>query len=120
MEAEPDLGTGISTTATVKVTSGRALIFAPDWECSEARVVFDRNSGDYWIVSSLSAMVLQHLYVEGAATMLALNEALRDTQLYADLTAALDETVQSLAGYDLVTLLDPPFGAAAATGSAPD
>ncbi len=52
--------------------------------------------------------------------MLALNEVLRDTQLYADLTAALDETVQSLAGYDLVTLLDPPFGAAAATGSAPD
>ncbi len=51
--------------------------------------------------------------------MLALNKALRDTSRDADLTAALYETVQSLIGYDLVTLLDPPFGAVAATGRAP-
>lgn len=119
METEPCLDTRISAIATVKVTSGRALIFAPDWECSEAGVVFDSNSGDYWVVSSLSAMVLRKLSIEETSTMLALNMALRDTSRDADLTAALYETVQSLIGYDLVTLLDPPFGAVAATGRAP-
>lgn len=41
------------------VISGRELVWAPSWQCSDARVVFDRNSGDYWVVSGLASLLLE-------------------------------------------------------------
>ena len=31
---------------------GRSLIFSPAWDEEGASVLFDRNSGDYWVVTA--------------------------------------------------------------------
>jgi hypothetical protein len=34
----------------IGVRPGRSLIWSPAWPCSQARVLFDRHSGDFWIL----------------------------------------------------------------------
>ena len=81
---------------------GRSLRFAPQWDCSEASVVFDRNSGDYWVVSLLASLALQHLQSHGATAVSEFEQFLEPSQLYADLPAALALTLQSLVDNGLV------------------
>lgn len=38
----------------LSVSPGRALRFSPDWNEEAVSVLFDRNSGDYWVVTSLA------------------------------------------------------------------
>ena len=40
---------------------GRSLIWAPDWDCSDARVLFDAASGDYWLLSPLASRIVESL-----------------------------------------------------------
>ena len=39
--------------------AGRELCWAPDWPCSDGRIVFDRVSGDYWILSPEAAALVR-------------------------------------------------------------
>lgn len=86
----------------IAIVPGRSVRFAPDWECSDAGVVFDRNSGDYWVVSQLAILVLKILQDNTTFTVDRLQEALASLKLYADMRAALAQTLQSLIDNRLV------------------
>lgn len=81
---------------------GRSLRFAPEWQCSDAKVVFDRNSGDYWVVSQLADLALKQLQNSTSITVSDLLNALAPRILYADVAAAMDQTLQSLIDNGLV------------------
>lgn len=76
--------------------------FAPHWDCSDAEVLFDRNSGDYWVISSLAAAVIEQLQSHGCVTLVELERLLRPSQSQADLRSELQPILQSLADSGLV------------------
>lgn len=43
------------------LVAGRDLRFGPAWACSDARLVFDRNSGDFWAMSEMGVAMLDML-----------------------------------------------------------
>jgi len=45
----------------VRVMPGRSLAFSPEWHEEGMSVLFDRNSGDYWVVSSLARKLVEEL-----------------------------------------------------------
>lgn len=42
----------ISPHAKLRVRRGRSLVFSPAWDEEGASVLFDRNSGDYWVLTA--------------------------------------------------------------------
>jgi len=48
-----------TTGGLVSVAYGRAIKFAPPWDCADAIVAFDANSGDYWLLAELAYHVLR-------------------------------------------------------------
>lgn len=40
---------------------GRDLRFGPDWACSDESLLFDANSGDYWVLSPLARRLMERL-----------------------------------------------------------
>ncbi len=38
---------------------GRSLCFSPAWQDEKCSVVFDRNSGDFWVVTNQARHLLQ-------------------------------------------------------------
>jgi hypothetical protein len=90
--------------SAVLVTPGRSLRFAPEWPCSEASVIFDRNSGDYWVVSLLASGALKLLQKHGSMTITELGRSLGSSQPYSDINAALELMCQSLVANDMVQL----------------
>lgn len=81
---------------------GRSLCFAPHWLCSDAVVLFDRNSGDYWVVSTVAAATLELLQSHGAMSFTDLESHLASLIPDADLQADLFSTLFSLADNRLV------------------
>jgi hypothetical protein len=65
-------------------------------------VVFDRNSGDYWVVSLLAGMVLEQFAQQTALSLTQITSRLSSLQMYADLHAALELTLRSLIDNDLI------------------
>ena len=47
--------------AQVGVVPGRSLMWSPPWECSPARVLFDRHSGDFWLLEGAALDVVHAL-----------------------------------------------------------
>ncbi|HRP24576.1 MAG TPA: hypothetical protein PLF79_14035 [Thauera sp.] len=43
----------------LKLLDGRSLCFSPAWDDGHGSVVFDRNSGDFWIVTKQARALLQ-------------------------------------------------------------
>lgn len=43
------------------VRPGRQLVWAPAWDDSDAALVFDATSGDFWVLSLASAELLRAL-----------------------------------------------------------
>ncbi|MFN4115749.1 MAG: hypothetical protein ACK4F7_04515 [Inhella sp.] len=41
--------------------AGRRLCWAPAWPCSDAQVLFDAASGDYWLLSPLASRIVRAL-----------------------------------------------------------
>lgn len=97
-----DLDASYESSALVSVAPGRDLHFSPDWNCSDACVVFDANSGDYWVVSPLALMVLRELQGHGPQSKPDLEHGLAPNQSYFDLSAVLALSLQSLADNGLV------------------
>lgn len=81
---------------------GRSLRFAPHWLCSDAVVLFDRNSGDYWVVSTVAAATLELLQSRGAMSFADLESHLASLIPEADLEIDLLPTLNSLADNRLV------------------
>lgn len=48
----------VFASSIASLASGRSLTFAPAWPCSDASVVFDRNSGDFWVISEVANTIL--------------------------------------------------------------
>jgi len=57
---------------------GRSLAFSPPWREDGAAVIFDRNSGDYWVVSPLAREVVLRVATTGTQATDALVCALFD------------------------------------------
>ncbi|HJV27084.1 MAG TPA: hypothetical protein VJ673_15470 [Aromatoleum sp.] len=49
----------------IQAYPGRSLALSPAWDGDGAAVVFDRNSGDYWIVSPLAYQVVRRIVATG-------------------------------------------------------
>ena len=45
----------------LQLRPGRSLSFSPAWPDETARIVFDRHSGDYWLLSNPAAEELANL-----------------------------------------------------------
>jgi hypothetical protein len=43
----------------VGLVSGRSLLWSPAWDCSVGRVLFDRNSGDFWVLEGRAIDLVQ-------------------------------------------------------------
>lgn len=89
---------------SVSICLGRHFRFGPNWHCSDARVLFDRNSGDYWIVSLLTIELIKLLQGDVILTTAALARQLQDLLPELDLSADLPLTLQSLSDNGLVLL----------------
>lgn len=88
----------------LEVRKGRSLVFSPAWSEEEASVVFDRNSGDYWVIPEISRRLLA-LVKEGSCVDVA---ELRD-QLTAETRAnveprVLSQILDDLVAADLLTM----------------
>ena len=90
--------------AVVLQSAGRDFAISPDWDCSDARIVFDKNSGDYWVLSALSAAVLSHSRTDSGVNLHQLVDALADRTGYFSPAAALSATIRSLVDNGLLQL----------------
>lgn len=52
---------------TLSVLQGRALVFSPKWGEDGASVLFDSNSGDYWLLSPLAREIVRYASEAGPA-----------------------------------------------------
>jgi PqqD family protein of HPr-rel-A system len=83
-----------------EVIKGRSLCFSPPWGLSAPSVVFDRNSGDYWVLSALARRVLGMLNQGQALSTVDICEALQAQQAPEEewgdaLEATLDDLVRA-------------------------
>jgi hypothetical protein len=90
----------------VALKTGRSLRFAPDWPCSDAAVLFDGNSGDYWVVSALAAKAVRSLQDHGPMARPELEKALGGLRPDNDAGDLFALTVQSLADNGVIQVLD--------------
>ena len=56
----------------ISLAPGRSLRWSPPWPCSDAVILFDANSGDYWVLSAEGKAMVTALEHEGALDMGAL------------------------------------------------
>ena len=96
MEGVSEVEEALPPNAVVRQSAGRDFAYSPDWDCSDARIVFDKNSGDYWVVSGLSAAVLSHSRTDSGVNFQQLVDALADRTGYFSPDAALSATIRSL------------------------
>ncbi len=97
-----DVQEHLPLTARLSLAAGRDLIFGPRWSCSAAVVVFDRNSGDHWIVSLLAADVLSSMSAARAGSLASIAKSVPAAGSYYDPFAATTMVVENLVGYDLI------------------
>lgn len=50
---------------SIGVRAGRSLRWSPQWPCSDAAVLFDAHSGDYWVLSAAGQAVVLALERDG-------------------------------------------------------
>lgn len=81
---------------------GRSFCLGPDWSCSDAVVLFDRNSGDYWVVSSLAGQTIKALQTNGSMSLDELDRQLWMLNPDVYLSTELLPTLNSLADNRLV------------------
>ena len=54
-----------SVPSLVGIVPGRSLMWSPAWDCSEGRILFDRQSGDFWLLQGAAIDVVQVLVDSG-------------------------------------------------------
>lgn len=93
-----------AVTVCAELVRGRSLCFSPSWESDEPSVVFDRNSGDYWVVASLARTVLGLLDNGGPLTTVEICDALQAQQISDELVNdALEATLDDLVRAQILT-----------------
>ena len=76
--------------------TGRSLCLGPEWTCSDAMVLFDRYSGDYWVLSSMAVSTIKLLQNHHDLTLQHLEQKLCVLHSKADLAAEFLPTLRSL------------------------
>lgn len=51
--------------AFLRIRPGRSLVLSPEWRDDGLSVLFDRNSGDYWVVSAAGRKIVEQLAPNG-------------------------------------------------------
>jgi hypothetical protein len=76
--------------ALVGVVPGRSLMWSPPWDCSAARVLFDRHSGDFWLLEGAALELIPALQATPRLTWAQALQLARDegAALLADLIRA--------------------------------
>lgn len=91
-------------TVFAEVVRGRSLCFSPSWDSSEPSVVFDRNSGDYWVLAPLARTVVGLLSNGGPLTPVEICDALQAQQISDELVNdALEATLDGLVHAGILT-----------------
>lgn len=78
------------------IVAGREFSFAPKWDCSDATVVFDRNSGDYWVISAFAQALVRLVQARPNIDLTTLAHFLSHPDLETGLTEDLTESLGSL------------------------
>ena len=100
---------------------GREIRFAPEWDCADAFVIFDANSGDYWVVAMLAHDILRQAQSHEAGIPLpALAELLATTHASDELAQAFLPTLRSLVDNQLLQPADWYTAALLATSDLDD
>lgn len=86
----------MSGAISVGLPRGRSLKFGPCWSCSDAVILFDCHSGDYWVVSDLGFKLLRLLLTHAEMTHDALAMQLAPDLAHEENPAMLQLTMQSL------------------------
>jgi len=99
----------------LSLAPARQLKFSPAWPCSDARIVFDCVSGDYWVLTQLGAFVLGQ--VSTSPDFLADQIRQQVTASLRDDTFAVtfEQTLQQLSDAGLVQGVAPLSGLANTT-----
>ena len=108
--------------ALLHIRPGRSLVLSPEWRDDGLSVLFDRNSGDYWVVSATARKIVEHLAPDGpriAGDLLriaaaALSEDERPDAVDATASSVLDELV----GLDILAAVSAPSASTAPERSA--
>jgi hypothetical protein len=101
-----NISTG-STNGIVALLPGRAIKFAPPWDCADAVVAFDANSGDYWLVATLAYDIIRIVQSHADGIPIpALAEQLTAAHIGEDLPLALLPTLHSLVDNQLLQPAD--------------
>ena len=58
-------GAGDGRVISIGIRPGRSLRWSPPWPCSDAAVLFDAHSGDYWVLSTAGQVVVHALERNG-------------------------------------------------------
>lgn len=90
---------------TFGVTSlphGRSFCLGPDWSCSDGVVLFDRNSGDYWVVSRLAGLIIKLLQINASMSLVDFAQELAALTPGAELMDDLLPTLRNLTDNHLV------------------
>ncbi len=97
----------VSVSSSVALVPGRAIKFAPPWDCADAIVTFDANSGDYWLVAVLAYDILRIVQShDNGIQMPALAEQLATTHASEVVANALSPTLHSLVDNQLLQPAD--------------
>lgn len=74
----------------VALLPGRDIIASPEWDADAPSLLFDRNSGDYWVVSSAARRIVLAIG-RGPAALDSLQQELDGR---CDLPSVIDELVR--------------------------
>ncbi|QID17129.1 hypothetical protein G3580_05415 [Nitrogeniibacter mangrovi] len=58
---DPVLASVGARAACVAIHPGRSLALSPEWQEDEPSILFDRNSGDYWVIAPTARQWIEHL-----------------------------------------------------------
>lgn len=67
-----DTTPSLARATLLRILPGRAVICSPPWQDEQAAVLFDSNSGDYWVVSPLAREIVMRSTGAGAQSVEAL------------------------------------------------
>lgn len=77
----------------ITICPGRALRWAPSWDCADSAVLFDAASGDYWVLAPEARELIQALQRDGAMAPHALRA--RVSAVTSEAAALIDNLAQA-------------------------
>ena len=88
----------------LEVRKGRSLVFSPAWSKERTSVVFDRNSGDYWVVPETSRRILTLVNEGGYRYVAELRDRLTAEARTQEEPEAFSRILDDLVAADLLTM----------------